>query len=121
MHFTRRVLWFVLGSTALILGLIGIFIPLLPTTPFLLLASVCFMRVSPRVHTWLISHPKLGPPIVEWQKHKTIKASIKKKAIIMIVLSFLISITITPILWVKAMLLIFAVALIYWFSTIPTS
>ncbi len=79
------------------------------------------MRVSPRVHTWLISHPKLGPPIVEWQKHKTIKASIKKKAIIMIVLSFLISITITPILWVKAMLLIFAVALIYWFSTIPTS
>ncbi|MGR6861991.1 YbaN family protein [Aliivibrio salmonicida] len=114
-------LWFVLGSTALILGFIGIFIPLLPTTPFLLLASVCFMRVSPRVHTWLISHPKLGPPIVEWQKHKTIKASIKKKAIIMIVLSFLISITITPILWVKAMLLIFAVALIYWFSTIPTS
>lgn len=79
------------------------------------------MRVSPRVHTWLISHPKLGPPIVEWQKHKTIKASIKKKAIIMIVLSFLISITITPILWVKAMLLIFVIVLLYWFTSIPTS
>ena len=79
------------------------------------------MRVSPRMHIWLISHPKLGPPIVEWQKHKTIKASIKKKAIIMIVLSFLISITITPILWVKAMLLIFVIVLLYWFTSIPTS
>ncbi|GLR75111.1 YbaN family protein [Aliivibrio sifiae] len=121
MHFTRRVLWFVLGATALILGFVGLFLPLLPTTPFLLLASVCFMRVSPRIHTWLISHPKLGPSIVEWQKHKTIKASIKKKAIIMIILSFLLSITLAPILWVKVMLVMFAIALLYWFSTIPTS
>ena len=121
MHFTRRVLWFVLGAVALILGFVGIFLPLLPTTPFLLLASVCFMRVSPRMHAWLIFHPKLGPPIVEWQKHKTIKASIKKKATVMIVLSFILSIILAPILWVKVMLLLFAIILLYWFSTVPVS
>ncbi|WP_375322810.1 YbaN family protein [Aliivibrio logei] len=114
-------LWFVLGAVALILGFVGIFLPLLPTTPFLLLASVCFMRVSPRIHAWLISHPKLGPPIVEWQKHKTIKASIKKKATVMIVLSFILSIILAPILWVKVMLLLFAIILLYWFSTVPVS
>ncbi|OCH12719.1 MULTISPECIES: YbaN family protein [unclassified Aliivibrio] len=121
MHFTRRVLWFVLGATALILGFVGIFLPLLPTTPFLLLASVCFMRVSPRIHTWLITHPKLGPSIVEWQERKTIKTSIKKKAYIMIILSFAFSIILAPLLWIKVMLFLFSLALLYWFSTIPTS
>ena len=79
------------------------------------------MRGSPRVHSWLISHPRLGPSIVEWQEKKSIKAPIKKKAIIMIILSFLLSITLAPILWIKAVLLVAAIALIFWFSTIPTS
>ncbi len=82
MHFTRRVFWFVTGLTSLILGLIGVILPLLPTTPFLLLASACFMKASPRVNHWLITHPSLGPPIVEWQEKKTIKKSIKKKSLL---------------------------------------
>ncbi|WP_086028567.1 YbaN family protein [Aliivibrio fischeri] len=121
MHFTRRVFWFVTGLTSLILGLIGVILPLLPTTPFLLLASACFMKASPRVNHWLITHPSLGPPIVEWQEKKTIKKSIKKKTFFLIILSFVISIALAPLLWVKIGLFCFAIVLLVCFSRIPTS
>ncbi|MUK47039.1 DUF454 family protein [Aliivibrio fischeri] len=121
MHFTLKVFWFVAGLTSLILGLIGVILPLLPTTPFLLLASACFMKASPRVNHWLITHPSLGPPIVEWQEKKTIKKSIKKKAFFLIILSFVISIALAPLLWVKIGLFCFAIVLLVCFSRIPTS
>ncbi|MUK24930.1 YbaN family protein [Aliivibrio fischeri] len=121
MHFTRKVFWFVTGLTSLILGLIGVILPLLPTTPFLLLASACFMKASPRVNHWLITHPFLGPPIVEWQEKKTIKKSIKKKTFFLIILSFVISIALAPLLWVKIGLFCFVIVLLVCFSRIPTS
>lgn len=121
MHFSHKAFWFIVASIALILGIIGIFLPLLPTTPFLLLASAGFMRASPRVNNWLLTHPSLGPPIVEWQDRKTIKASIKKKAQFMIAVSFILSISLAPIIWVKILLLALGIMLLYWFSTIPSS
>ncbi|WP_225976647.1 MULTISPECIES: YbaN family protein [Corynebacterium] len=57
-------------------GIIGIVLPLFPTTPFLLLAAYCFAKSSPRMHDWLLSHPQLGPYITNYQsgamskKHK---------------------------------------------------
>lgn len=61
-----------LGLVALLLGLIGIPLPLLPTTPFLLLAAFCFSQSSERLHDWLMSHPRLSPPIKDWQRHGAI-------------------------------------------------
>ena len=53
-----RILWLFLGGVSLLLGAAGTIVPLLPTTPFLLLAGYCFARSSPRLHHWLITHPQ---------------------------------------------------------------
>ncbi|MGI9520550.1 MAG: YbaN family protein [Hyphomicrobiaceae bacterium] len=66
-------------------------LPLLPTTPFLLLAAFCFQRGSPRLHRWLISHPRFGPPLRDWQMHGAIDRSAKRGAVMAICLVFFIS------------------------------
>lgn len=58
-----RLLFLLAGLLALALGLIGAFVPLLPTVPFMLLAAFCFARSSPRLEAWLANHPQFGPPI----------------------------------------------------------
>lgn len=49
-----------IGSAAVVMGVVGIFLPMWPTTPFLLLATACYVRASKRLHVWLVTHPRLG-------------------------------------------------------------
>ncbi|MBI5382497.1 MAG: YbaN family protein [Opitutae bacterium] len=79
-----RGVFFVAGLVAVVAGVVGIFVPLLPTTPFLLLAAYCFSRSSPRLHGWLLAHPRLGPPIRDWQSHGVIRPRAKALALILI-------------------------------------
>lgn len=72
-----RPLLAVLGWTCVALGAAGLFVPLLPTTPFLLVAAWCFDRASPRVHAWLLEQPALGPLIRDWQAHGVVRPSTK--------------------------------------------
>lgn len=83
--FLIRATWFVTGVVAMSLGFVGIFLPLLPTTPFLLLAALCFARSSPALHDWLIHHPRLGPPITDWRAHRAISRKAKIAAAAMLV------------------------------------
>jgi uncharacterized membrane protein YbaN (DUF454 family) len=62
----------VLGSVFLAVGVIGIFVPLLPTTPFLLLASACYLRGSERMHRWLTGHGRLGAYIRAFEEGRGI-------------------------------------------------
>ena len=62
----------VMGLVAVGLGLLGMFLPLLPTTPFLLLAAALFFRSSPRLYAWLLGHRTLGPYIRNFREHKAI-------------------------------------------------
>jgi len=64
--------WSVLGMLFVALGLFGVFLPLLPTTPFMLLAAYCFSKGSPRLHNWLLAHPIFGELIINWQQYGVI-------------------------------------------------
>ena len=95
----------VIGWLCVILGVLGIFLPLLPTTPFLLLAAACFMRSSPKFYQWLVEHPKLGKYIIYYLKGKGIPKRAKIMAICMIWFTMGISIIwVVPMLWVKLLL-----------------
>lgn len=74
---TQRMIYFCAGWGFLILAVIGIFLPLLPTTPFLLLTAYFFARSSQRWHNWLLQQPHLGPVILDWQRHGVIRLRVK--------------------------------------------
>ena len=84
-HQLIRFFWLVGGFLSLAAGIVGIVVPLLPTTPFLLLAAFCFARGSERLHNWLVHHPRLGPPIRDWQAHGAISRRAKWMAMVAIV------------------------------------
>ena len=87
-----RYVWASFGLLCVGLAIIGIILPLLPTVPFLLLAAFFFARSSERLHSWMLNHPKLGPPIYEWQERGAINRGAKRLATISIVLVFGISV-----------------------------
>ncbi len=76
-----RIIWAACGGVALVLALVGILLPLLPTTPFLLLAAFAFARSSPRLEAWLLNHPRLGPPIRDWRDQGAIGRKTKRVAL----------------------------------------
>jgi len=76
----KKGLFLAVGTISLVLGIIGIFLPLLPTTCFLLLTAICFEKGSDSFHDWLLSHRYFGPPIIDWRKNKVIRLKYKALA-----------------------------------------
>ena len=72
-----RYFWLSLGLISLSLGMVGVVLPLLPTTPFVLLAAYSFARSSQRLHDWLMNHRQFGPLIHNWREHRAIRRSAK--------------------------------------------
>ncbi|MCC0006697.1 MAG: YbaN family protein [Hyphomicrobiaceae bacterium] len=86
-----RNLWLALGIVATGLAFAGAMLPLLPTTPFLLVAAYAFTRSSPSWHRWLVTHRVLGPILSDWQQHKAVGRSIKLAAILVMMTSLVAS------------------------------
>lgn len=88
----RRYAWFTLGWVALTLGAIGVVLPLLPTTPFIILAAFAFGRSSRRLQNWLENNRTFGPIIAEWRTNGAIAPRNKAIAITMMLAAFSASI-----------------------------
>ncbi|MGI2336749.1 MAG: YbaN family protein [Dehalogenimonas sp.] len=104
-----RILLIIAGSIALGLGILGIFLPLLPTTPFLLLAAACYARSSNRFHDWLLGHRIFGEYIRNYRDHRAIKLRAKVLGITMLWLTIGISIFFVSYLWLKLLLAVIAI------------
>lgn len=76
----RWLLWLA-GTVSLALGLVGVVLPGLPTTPFVLLAAACYAKASPRLHGWLVNHRLLGPMVRDWEQHRSLTRRTKTIAI----------------------------------------
>ncbi len=95
------------GWLCLLLGSLGIFLPLLPTTPFILLAAFCFSRGSDKLHAWLLQNKTFGPTIRDWESYRVIKP--KAKWLSTILMSAMIGYAVlfkSIALWPKVLMLI---------------
>lgn len=114
----QRLLWVLAGVLALATGIVGIFLPLLPTTPLVLLAAFCFARGSTRCERWLLTHPRFGPMIRDWRIRRAIPRRVKYLAWAMMAFGSAIAAWLLParVAWLPAACCL-AVAL--WMARLP--
>lgn len=82
-----RTLFWLLGALSFVLGILGIFLPVLPTTPFILLTAACWARASPRFHRWLHQHRYFGPMVQNWESKRAVPRRAKLLAFSMMTMS----------------------------------
>jgi len=109
------------GTIFLGLGILGIFLPILPTTPFLLLAAACYARSSKRFYNWLINNKWFGSYIKNYQEGKGVPLKVKVYTISLLWITILFSaFFIVHILWLKVLLILIAVGVTIHVLTIKT-
>lgn len=115
----QRTILIIIGWLAVVLGTLGVVLPLLPTTPFILLAAWCFARSSPRFHHWLLYRSWFGGYLRHWQKHRAMPPSAKPRAIAVILITFAISLWMVKMMWVRILLLGILTCLLIFMWRIP--
>lgn len=99
-----RALFLGVGFLSVGLAFLGAVLPLLPTTPFVLVAAACFARSSPRFHAWLHEHRWFGPPLVAWKEHRAIPRSSRRAALGLLWVTLPLSILLVPLTWARVLL-----------------
>jgi uncharacterized membrane protein YbaN (DUF454 family) len=91
----KRYLLISFGWLSVFIGAIGAILPVVPTTPFLILALAYFSKSSPRFYSMLLNHKRVGSVLTEWEKNKSIRRYIKFRALVLVVISFSASIALS--------------------------
>lgn len=116
-----RLLFMLAGSSFLVLGIAGALLPVLPTTPFMLLAAASFARASPRCYNWLLNNPVFGPTVLEWRRYRSIPWRVKITAIVLMAITLSASILFfVPWLELQIALALLGVALGIYLYRIPS-
>ncbi len=115
------VIYVVLGHLFVFIGFIGIFLPLLPTTPFVLVACFCYERGSPKFHALLVQNRYFGPSIQKWKEHGSIPLRVKVIAVTMIATSFGWIIASAPLMVIKVLVGLVGVTVSLYIVTRPTN
>ncbi|RKR53128.1 hypothetical protein C7387_4265 [Yokenella regensburgei] len=115
----QRTILIIIGWLAVALGTLGVVLPLLPTTPFILLAAWCFARSSPRFHHWLLYRSWFGGYLRFWQQHKAMPKGAKPRAILLILVTFAVSLWLVKMAWVRILLLVILSCLLFFMWRIP--
>lgn len=118
-HPAHRALWSALAVLSLGLGLLGIFLPGLPTTPFVLLAAYAGARGSKRLHDWLLAHALFGPMIRDWQREGAVSRSAKRSATLMMTLCALLLAWLAPAWWMAALPATIMLVVAFWMWSLP--
>jgi len=110
-----RPFYFILGWLFFCVGLLGVFLPVLPTTPLMLLALWCFSRSSNRFHDWLYTHKLFGPPLRQWREYRVIPLVAKYVAVFFMAGSLVyLHVFLTTPVWAE-LLMSFSMAYGFWF------
>ncbi|ACE86301.1 YbaN family protein [Cellvibrio japonicus] len=114
-----RWVWRCLALVAVALGLIGVIVPGMPTTVFMLMGAAAASRGWPALHDWLLSHPRFGPPIQHWRNYGAVPRKAKWMALITMLLSMWMICSSATALWVKWSLPSLMSAILLWLWTRP--
>ena len=115
----QRIILLIIGWLAIVLGALGVVLPLLPTTPFILLAAWCFARSSPRFHHLLLYRSWFGKYLRHWQQHRALPPGIKGRAMLLTVATFALSLWLVKLFWLRVMLLCMLAALLLFMWRMP--
>jgi uncharacterized membrane protein YbaN (DUF454 family) len=109
------------GFVCVGLAVLGVLLPVLPATPFVLVAAACFARASPRFYNWVMNHRHFGPTVREWRRYRSIPYRVKLWAIALMASSLGVSIVffVRP-GWLQAALAAFGVLLAVWMYRLPS-
>jgi len=113
------IIWVALAAISFSLGLVGIFLPLMPTTIFMLIAVYCASKGSPRFEAWIRSRDYVGPLLITWEQERAIPRRAKLAAVSMIALSALIVVWSLNQGWLRWGVVAFLIMIALWLATRP--